>query len=497
MPATQRSCFLRRVLDNLLLILTILTLIPVNSPVHIYGLSSDCDKFESFSAPGLFVATQMLMQPSLLNLQEQITKLHLRKILALGSVMLSCGIILAGSFQVIFHERTITFVLFYGALSGIGSFLINGLLKKILEDIFDRKDNPLIDVIMSVTEGLGQLIFPIIFLQIIKNFGQEMSLLLLGSILLHILPLILLISHFNLPSSTKNLVRYQSVMLNDLKTTPGIMKRWDKLIGINNNFENYDDENDVPMKNLTSQGVEILDTIPEEDETGSSEKFHVPRERESAFRRKFRIFSGFCGEFWRIFMEMCVNPFRTLYEWQVLLSGIILKATDVFIYVLMISGLPCFASGKDFHLDQLNCAILISLMGVPVIVVTLASVWMEDVLSVKAKHWHTAGEICKFTGCLVLTSSRTVFFLRVGVLLLGSGHGVSGILQDRVLKEQVPEDDWRSIKSHIYSISGFLVFIFTIFVNHLLQYFTLASIFLIVGLFYSAAIFIFTLTNYF
>uniref|UniRef100_A0A1B0DJS7 Uncharacterized protein n=1 Tax=Phlebotomus papatasi TaxID=29031 RepID=A0A1B0DJS7_PHLPP len=401
-PEVEKICFLRRFLDKYqVLIISILTLVFLSGPHHLYGIVMDCERFQSISPPVFFIAIQMIMQPCLVESEDNIGQNHLRKILT-------------------------------------------------------------------------------------------------SSILMHTLPLVLLISQPHLNQPVHNLVRYHSVKLNDLEMPTNSMKRWGNISGINNNFE----EEDQPMKNMTSQGVEILDTIPEEDEGVSGKSVEIqeikPKEYlEDLPGRKWLFFLEYWQEILKIFTQLFINPFRYIVERQTLVPGVILKACDVFIYILMVSGLPCYASGSTFNLNFFDTGIFLTLMATPILVVTFSSAWMDDVLREEAKYWHIAGEICKLIGCIVTTCAQTLFFLRMGVLFLGIGQGVFSVVQDRVLREITQENDWRKTKCHTSAVCGYLVLIFTFFTNNLLLHFTLRTIFLTSAVFYSAAILIFTLTIYF
>lgn len=361
----------------------------------------DCERFQSISPPVFFIAIQMIMQPCLVGAEDNIGQRHLRKILTCGSLTFSIGVFLAGIAELIFHEKNLLFSLLYGALGGIGAFLITAILRRIFEKLFGKSDSHLIDVILAGSQAISQLSLPVLLSLIRMEYGREMAVIILGSILLHTLPLVLLISQPHLNQPVHNLVRYHSVKLNDLEMPTNSMKRWGNISGINNNFE----EEDQPMKNVTSQGVEILDTIPEEDEGVSGKSVEIqeikPKEYpEDLPGRKWLFFLEYWQEFLKIFTQLFINPFRYIVERQTLVPGVILKACDVFIYILMVSGLPCYASGSTFSLNFFDTAIFLTLMATPILVVTFSSAWMDDVLREKAKYWHIAGEICKLVGCI-------------------------------------------------------------------------------------------------
>ncbi|XP_055684652.1 uncharacterized protein LOC129790868 [Lutzomyia longipalpis] len=487
------------------LVLTILMLILVKLPLLAYGILMECGEVQNISPPAFFVTIQMIMQPCLVDTDDYISRKYLRKILTIGSLVLAFGVISAGFAGLLFNERNIIFSLFYGPLGGIGAFVITALLRKILQGLFGANNSHVIDVVQGASQGFSQLLFPLLLAQIRTSFGAQMGILFLGSIVLHTLPLGLILSRSKLQLSVHNLVRYKSVALDDPMmdvNAPNSMKRWGNLMGINNNGE--DDDDDLPMKNLTSQGVEIMDTIPEEDEISENSVEMLQKKQDSLekFRmKKWKIFREYWQECRKILSELFVNPFRILFGRQIILPGVILKAFGIFVHILVISGLPCFTANNTLHLNSLESSTILAIMAIPIVVITFSSIWMEDLLQEKGKYWHIVGEICKFVGCIVFQASRTIFFLRLGILLLGVGEGIK-IIQERILRECTiaefgDEITWRVAQSYISAVSGYFVLIFTFCTNQFLAHFTFGTIFLITGLFYSAAIFIFALVHYF
>ncbi|XP_059609433.1 uncharacterized protein LOC132256869 [Phlebotomus argentipes] len=473
-------------------LLSIVTLVLLCAPQHIFGLLMDCERFQSISPPVFFIAIQMIMQPCLGESEDGI----IRAFLSTGSLALSFGIIFASVSEIILQEKTLLFSLLYGALGGIGAFLVTTIIRRFLNRFFEENNANLIEVIESTSLALSQLLFPFLVMQMRMFYGADMALLFLGAILLHILPLGLILSHSRLQVQMHNLGRHQSVTPNDLKTPQNGMRRWGNMTGINNHH--LADDYELPLKNITSQGVEIMDTIPEEDEGISGKSIDIPDIKLRQFHtRKYYFLFEYCQESRRILSELFVNPFRSIIKRQILFPGVILRACDMLIYTLMVSGLPCLVTGEKYRLSLVESSILLSLMALPIILIALTSAWMEDVLCEKSKYWHISGEISKLVGCIIITSSHTIFFLRMGVLCLGAGQGLFIILQERIIREIVDEDNWRLTRSHISAVSGYLLLILGFFTNHLIAIVEFSTIFLVTGLFYSAAIFSFILTTYF
>lgn len=348
----------------------------------------------------------------------------------------------------------------------MSSCVILGKIFVIINDILRNERLYLINFIYSFGAGITQLMYPFMTYLIMECVCYNCSILIIGSLIFHIIPITILISsqkgsseaatnskpivntlrkieesrYGDISSASYDfypeMIKYPSDVLDmdglQWKNPSNFMKNGSNKEGCSNDdhfLEILDSQ-----RIINSEGVEILETITEEEETKFPEEQEVRKVTDEAehfnttdkeidliyeeVNKKFkdnprRKRNGVYGMFTRFIIQKYENGFTVVYR-QIInplnrslknfqfYPAVILKSIDIFSYLLFVTFiLPNQAMNQYLFVERENCIYLITLMGLCWIIYSIIVLRFHRVLKQNCIHYfHFFGLLAKFFGYL-------------------------------------------------------------------------------------------------
>ena len=358
----------------------------------------------------------------------------------------------------------------------MSSCVILGKMFVIINGILRNERLHLINFIYSFGTGTTQFIFPFVTHYVMMWICHNCSILILGALLSHIIPIVLIL----IPSDEKeeismklgsNMVEMREKFPNNLKKVeesrysdistasydfyPEMIKYPSDVLDMDDNIHwknpsNFNETNSSSKSDnnnddhfleildsnrvMNSDGVEILETITEEENDDEESKFpeeiiigemkqdatanaidsiyeevnkkYEENQRQNGNNHKYIVLKRFVSHKYEnaftVFYRQVINPLsRSLKIFQ-FYPAVILKSIDIFSYLLFVTFiLPNQAMSQYRFVERENVIYLITLMGLCWIIYSIGVLKFHKSLKQNFIHYfHLVGLLAKFFGYL-------------------------------------------------------------------------------------------------
>ncbi|XP_039499811.1 uncharacterized protein LOC120456829 [Drosophila santomea] len=454
----------------------------------------------------------------------------LATLIACVSLMIS-GILFSSAWIVVTTTTQVVAIVFYGCFAGIGSSLYLWKTHVILEAVRPREDKYVRKTIHLCGEAFCQLFLSFVFTSLRTLYGTAQSIVLMSALLVNLIPLSLIITkHREDAFTTKrisvikaetgfaalplraalaaNLVADQ---LDGLDThtwrnpattenaTPSAAVAAAVVVDTHSNYMLATDEAYVTY--LNPNGVEIMEIIPEEDETVSmmrssnatidnyamsaSQTSHkslsngrlyplTPQHPLAAgtgtgtgsssplppdyanLRRIRRMSRAVTTHLWWNLLDKIAMPLQQALLVPQLYATTLLLSADIFSYVMCLTVLPGLAVSHH-ALKNAEIPFLFSLLAFPWMCFSLMTPRFGTSLYKRKLQWHTLGSLCKCLALIFISFSTSKLLLSVSAVLLGFGQVVTAFLQELVFQMGMTRANWTAIRRPVHFTNGLLV----------------------------------------
>ncbi|XP_017064570.1 uncharacterized protein LOC108103555 [Drosophila eugracilis] len=451
----------------------------------------------------------------------------LATLIACVSLMIS-GILFSSAWIVVTTTTQVVAIVFYGCFAAIGSSLYLWKTHVILEAVRPREDKYVRKTIHLCGEAFCQLFLSFVFTSLRTLYGTAQSIVLMSALLVNLIPLSLIITkHREDAFTTKrisvikaetgfaalplraalaaNLVADQLDGLDTLSwrnpattemATPNAAVAA-AVVDTHSNYMLATDEAYVTYVN--PNGVEIMEIIPEEDETvsmmrssnatidnyamsasqtshkslsngrlyplspqipltsGSGTGSSSPLPPDYANLRRIRRMSrAVTSHLWRNLLDKIAMPLQQALLVPQLYATTLLLSADIFSYVMCLTVLPGLAVSHH-ALKNAEIPFLFSLLAFPWMCFSLMTPRFGTSLYKRKIQWHTLGSICKCLALIFISFSTSKLLLSVSAVLLGFGQVVTAFLQELVFQMGMTRANWTSIRRPVHFTNGLLV----------------------------------------
>ncbi|XP_058175784.1 uncharacterized protein LOC131290638 [Anopheles ziemanni] len=170
-------------------------------------------------------------------------------------------------------------------------------------------------------------------------------------------------------------------------------------------------------------------------------------------------------------------------------SCVLLKATDVCIFVLFLAILPRF---QAFHYHQRARARHMTLLSVVVIASAWAGfsfllLWCDIRFRKQQERLLIFSILFQAFGYFCVYSIKSSFWTITGCVLVGVGHAIACAYQDLVIKRKFNQRQWATVKSGLCLLSGLVVLAIAGLANLLYVYGRIDNLLLVLILIYCAS----------
>uniref|UniRef100_A0AAG5DAI8 Transmembrane protein n=1 Tax=Anopheles atroparvus TaxID=41427 RepID=A0AAG5DAI8_ANOAO len=170
-------------------------------------------------------------------------------------------------------------------------------------------------------------------------------------------------------------------------------------------------------------------------------------------------------------------------------SCVLLKATDVCIFVLFLAILPRF---QAFHYHQRARARQMTLLSVVVISSAWAGfsfllLWCEIRFRKQQERLLIFSILFQAFGYFCVYSIKSSFWTITGCVLVGVGHSIACSYQDLVIKRKFSQRQWSDVKAGLSLLSGLVVLAIAGLANVLYVYGRIDNLLLVLLLIYCAS----------
>ncbi|XP_016949358.1 uncharacterized protein LOC108024095 [Drosophila biarmipes] len=458
----------------------------------------------------------------------------LATLIACVSLMVS-GILFSSAWIVVTTTTQVVAIVFYGCFAGIGSSLYLWKTHVILEAVRPREDKYVRKTIHLCGEAFCQLFLSFVFTSLRTLYGTAQSIVLMSALLVNLIPLSLIITkHREDAFTTKrisvikaetgfaalplraalaaNLVADQLDGLDTLSwrnpattadlaaTTPSAVVAA-AVVDTHSNYMLATDEAYVTYVN--PNGVEIMEIIPEEDETvsmmrssnatidnyamsasqtshkslsngrlypltpqlplgmgtgtgtGTGSSSPLPHDYTN-LRRIRRMSRAVTSHLWWNLLDKIAMPLQQALLVPQLYATTLLLSADIFSYVMCLTVLPGLAVSHH-ALKNAEIPFLFSLLAFPWMCFSLMTPRFGTSLYKRKIQWHTLGSLCKCLALIFISFSTSKLLLSVSAVLLGFGQVVTAFLQELVFQMGMTRANWTAIRRPVHFTNGLLV----------------------------------------
>ncbi|XP_037724914.1 uncharacterized protein LOC119556651 [Drosophila subpulchrella] len=460
----------------------------------------------------------------------------LATLIACVSLMVS-GILFSSAWIVVTTTTQVVAIVFYGCFAGIGSSLYLWKTHVILEAVRPREDKYVRKTIHLCGEAFCQLFLSFVFTSLRTLYGTAQSIVLMSALLVNLIPLSLIITkHREDAFTTKrisvikaetgfaalplraalaaNLVADQLDGLDTLSwrnpattadmaaTTPSAVVAA-AVVDTHSNYMLATDEAYVTYVN--PNGVEIMEIIPEEDETvsmmrssnatidnyamsasqtshkslsngrlypltpqlplgmglgtgtgpGTGSSSPLPPDYAN-LRRIRRMSRAVTSHLWWNLLDKIAMPLQQALLVPQLYATTLLLSADIFSYVMCLTVLPGLAVSHH-ALKNAEIPFLFSLLAFPWMCFSLMTPRFGTSLYKRKIQWHTLGSLCKCLALIFISFSTSKLLLSVSAVLLGFGQVVTAFLQELVFQMGMTRANWTAIRRPVHFTNGLLV----------------------------------------
>ncbi|XP_016039988.2 uncharacterized protein LOC6726425 isoform X2 [Drosophila simulans] len=456
----------------------------------------------------------------------------LATLIACVSLMVS-GILFSSAWIVVTTTTQVVAIVFYGFFAGIGSSLYLWKTHVILEAVRPREDKYVRKTIHLCGEAFCQLFLSFVFTSLRTLYGTAQSIVLMSALLVNLIPLSLIITkHREDAFTTKrisvikaetgfaalplraalaaNLVADQLDGLDTLSwrnpattemATPSGAVAAAVVVDTHSNYMLATDEAYVTYVN--PNGVEIMEIIPEEDETvsmmrssnatidnyamsasqmshkslsngrlypltpqhpvgtgtgtgtGTGSSSPLPPDYAN-LRRIRRMSRAVTTHLWWNLLDKIAMPLQQALLVPQLYATTLLLSADIFSYVMCLTVLPGLAVSHH-ALKNAEIPFLFSLLAFPWMCFSLMTPRFGTSLYKRKLQWHTLGSICKCLALIFISFSTSKLLLSVSAVLLGFGQVVTAFLQELVFQMGMTRANWTAIRRPVHFTNGLLV----------------------------------------
>ncbi|XP_067636423.1 uncharacterized protein [Eurosta solidaginis] len=440
------------------------------------------------------------------------------------------GIFFSSAWVIVSTTTQAVAIVFYGCFAGIGSSLFVWKTHVILEAVRPREDKFVRKTIYLCGEAFCQLFLSFVFTSLRTLYGTAQSIVLMSSLLVNLIPISLIITRHREGSITKriSLITADSAfppLHHQLGAFPTSIA--DQIDGIEmqlprtwksplreqhhgtataalfaaaavearSNYMLAADESYVTFVN--PNGVEIMEIIPEEEETLSvmrSSSTTIGKSHQSvatsqsklppnmssnglqqldenvevssggAYKKmgdgnwlKFRRMTrNFAIHIWKSLRDTIFLPLQHALMVPRLYSTTLLMSVDIFSYVMCLTVLPSLAV-THHAIKNAEIPFLFSLLAFPWMCFSLMTPRFGHSLYKRKIEWHTLGSVCKALALILISFSTSKLQLSVSSVLLGFGQSVTLFLQDVVYQRSMPRAQWNDIRHPVHFTNGLLI----------------------------------------
>ncbi|XP_017088094.2 uncharacterized protein [Drosophila bipectinata] len=456
----------------------------------------------------------------------------LATLIACVSLMAS-GILFSSAWIVVTTTTQVVAIVFYGFFAGIGSSLFLWKTHVILEAVRPREDKYVRKTIHLCGEAFCQLFLSFVFTSLRTLYGTAQSIVLMSALLVNLIPLSLIITkHREDAFTTKRISvikaetgfaalplraaladqldglethswRNPATEMTTTSTAPPGAAVAAAVVDTHSTYLLATDEAYVTYVN--PNGVEIMEIIPEEDETismmrssnatidnyamSASQTSHKSLSNGRLYplpsisspgaafvtgtgtgtgnssplppdyvnlRRIRRMSRAVTSHLWWNLLDKIAMPLQQALLVPQLYATTLLLSADIFSYVMCLTVLPGLAVSHH-ALKNAEIPFLFSLLAFPWMCFSLMTPRFGTSLYKRKLQWHTLGSICKCLALIFISFSTSKLLLSVSAVLLGFGQVVTAFLQELVFQMGMTRANWTAIRRPVHFTNGLLV----------------------------------------
>ncbi|EDW65798.1 uncharacterized protein [Drosophila virilis] len=451
----------------------------------------------------------------------------LATLIACLSLMIS-GIFFSSAWVVVTTTTQTVAIVFYGCFAGIGSSLYLWKTHVILEAVRPREDKYVRKTIHLCGEAFCQLFLSFVFTSLRTLYGTAQSIVLMSAMLVNLIPLSLIITKHRedafttkrisvikaetgfgaLPLRAALAANFVADQLDGLDTAMSWRNPATEMtstapaaavaaavVDTHSNYMLATDEAYVTYVN--PNGVEIMEIIPEEDETVSimrssnatidnysmsqSQVLHKSHsngrlhaqspqnptgtgsssplpEAYANLHRIRRMSRAVTSHLWWNLLDKIAMPLQHALMVPQLYASTLLLSADIFSYVMCLTVLPGLAVSHH-ALKNAEIPFLFSLLAFPWMCFSLMTPRFGSSLYKRKLQWYTLGSICKCLALIFISFSTSKLLLSVSAVLLGFGQVVTAFLQEMVFQLGMTRANWTAIRRPVHFTNGLLILI--------------------------------------
>jgi hypothetical protein len=387
-------------------------------------------------------------------------------------------------------------------LSGVGCCIVMAMTWNVIYAKL-KTDNPVqLNYSFSMGHALSQLLWPLIYSALSDSLSSSNLIVLLAALPIITVPMFLVL----LPKNNEHLQiddNFQYYSAADLEeesryVRPPVLQRFNvhiphemevRVHQINNEtnpswknpstFQHQESAKPYEYKLITPDGVEVMDVIYEESETGSlftttasskdqeielksveqaydeiNRKYSNLQQSRlpvKTFRKTMHWASRTCTRIKGTAYREILNPMKRAMKIFKFYPSVCVKSFDAYTYVLFINCLP--------RLDVSGATSVSSLfMAISLPWIFCATLWLTDKSLLDWQDRLTIFAMTiKFFGYYLLYATESSISLYVSCILIGAGQGISFLMLDIVIRSLFSTKRWMYTRGSIYSCSGLLI----------------------------------------
>ncbi|KAH8300867.1 hypothetical protein KR044_000693 [Drosophila immigrans] len=489
----------------------------------------------------------------------------LATLIACISLMIS-GIFFSSAWVVVTTTTQTVAIVFYGFFAGIGSSLYLWKTHVILEAVRPREDKYVRKTIHLCGEAFCQLFLSFVFTSLRTLYGTAQSIVLMSALLVNLIPLSLIITkHREDAFKTKRIsvikaessfgalplrgalvanfvadqldgldvmasMSWRNPATADLSSTTGTAPVAAVAAAVVDTHSSYmlaTDEAYVTYVN--PNGVEIMEIIPEEDETVSmmrsssatidnygisqSQMLHKSHsngriytqnplnpgsgtapgtgsssplpETYANLHRIRRMSLAVTSHLWWNLLDKIAMPLQHALLVPQLYATTLLISADIFSYVMCLTVLPGLAVSHH-ALKNAEIPFLFSLLAFPWMCFSLMTPRFGSSLYKRKLQWYTLGSICKCLALIFISFSTSKLLLSVSAVLLGFGQVVTAFLQEMVFQLGMTRANWTAIRRPVHFTNGLLILVWGALAHWVVEHYSFQATVGLAGTLYGA-----------
>ncbi|XP_030379710.1 uncharacterized protein LOC115627956 [Scaptodrosophila lebanonensis] len=474
----------------------------------------------------------------------------LATLIACISLMIS-GIFFSSAWVVVTTTTQTVAIVFYGFFAGIGASLYLWRTHVILEAVRPREDKYVRKTIHLCGEAFCQLFLSFVFTSLRTLYGTAQSIVLMSALLVNLIPLSLIITKHREDAFTTKRISVIKAETGfaalPLRSLPAhlVADQLDGLDTVGSPWRNPSPDvntGSAPVAVLAAavadthsnymlatdeayvtyvnpNGVEIMEIIPEEDETLSMMRSSTatidnygrlsvhasqslsngrvyqsqisggsattPVDPYTNLHRIRRMSRAVTSHLWWNLLDKIAMPLQQALLVPQLYATTLLLSADIFSYVMCLTVLPGLAVSHH-ALKNAEIPFLFSLLAFPWMCFSLMTPRFGSSLYKHKLQWHSMGSICKFMALIFISFSTSKLLLSVSAVLLGFGQVVTAFLQELVFQMSMPRANWTAIRRPVHFTNGLLILVWGALAHWVVVRYSFQATVLLAGTLYGA-----------